>query len=92
MMVTLMVDPKILLTQQTCLPDLLRNSNTMSHLDSVDDNSETDNEDDLDLTNDDDQDDDGRDGLSEEEVLELEASLTPVRLMLTKVSEFQTVD
>jgi hypothetical protein len=33
-----------------------------------------------------------RDGLSEEEVLELEASLTPVRLMLTKVSKFQTVD
>ena len=59
---------------------------------SVDNDSETDNEDALDLTDDDAQDNDGRDGLSEEEVLELEASLTPVRLTLTKVSELQTVD
>jgi len=54
----------------------------------VDDNeTDDDNEGDLDLTNDNnDQGDVSHEGLSDEDVLELEASLTPVRLMLAKVS------
>jgi hypothetical protein len=55
--------------------------------------NETDNEDEEDLTdyNDDDRDnEDGREGMSREQVVELEESLVPVRLMLAKVRQFQT--
>ena len=53
------------------------------------DNDENDDEDEGDEENDggdDDGDGDGEDGMSEEELAELEASLMPIRLMLTKVS------
>ena len=55
--------------------------------------NETDNEDEEDLTdyNDDDwANKDGRQGMSREQVVKLEDSLVPVRLMLAKVHQFQT--
>jgi hypothetical protein len=51
--------------------------------------ADDDNEDDVLYYEDDGEDGDGRDGMSEEEVAELDESLVPVQLMLTKVSEFK---
>ena len=55
--------------------------------------NETDNEDEEDLTNYNDDDwanKDGHEGMSREQVVKLEDSLVPVRLMLAKVRQFQT--
>lgn len=50
------------------------------------DKFESDNEDEEDITYYDDGDEDDREGMSEEEVSELEKTLVPIRLMLAKVS------
>jgi hypothetical protein len=51
-----------------------------------DDEAESEDEIEDELTNNNEADEDGREGMSDDEVLELEASLTPVRLMLAKVN------
>lgn len=56
--------------------------------DGANDDENDDNDDEGDEENDNDNDDggDGEDGMTEEELAELQASLVPIRLMLTKVS------